>query len=188
MAGLQELHSFMGKFVNLWKNGFEANLRIQTKAGRATISMEVELGEAFPPRKPGPSRLRRSERRAEARRLAEEATAQESTAEKAAAGKAKAKHASAEDAQDENARVEDAKADEPNVEETVAAEEATEVGKVSRGDAAKAPTPGLDVNDELCSNQMYSQGKPTPTPSPSATPTSRKVGGFDYWTLEYDSD
>ena len=93
MASLQEFHSFMGNFVNLWKNGFEANLRIQTKAGRATISMEVELGEAFPPRKPGPSRLRRSERRAEARRLAEEATAQESTAEKAAAGKAKANHA-----------------------------------------------------------------------------------------------
>jgi hypothetical protein len=75
----------------------------------------------------------------------------------------------------------------PNVEETVAAEEATEVGKVSRGDAGKAPAPGLEVNDELCSNQMYSQGKPTPTPSQSATP-SRKVGGFDYWTLEYDSD
>jgi hypothetical protein len=57
--------------------------------------MEVELGEAFPPRKLGPSR------RAEACRLVEEANAQENTTEKAAAEKAKAKHASAVEAQDE---------------------------------------------------------------------------------------
>jgi hypothetical protein len=47
MAGLQEFHSFMAKFVNLWKHGFEANLRIQTKDRKATIIMKVELGQAF---------------------------------------------------------------------------------------------------------------------------------------------
>ena len=51
--------------------------------------MDVELGQAFPPRKPGPARLCRSERRAEAQRLAEEANAQENTAEEDTAGQAK---------------------------------------------------------------------------------------------------
>ena len=51
--------------------------------------MDVWLGQAFPPRKPGPARLRCSERRAEAQRLAEEANAQENTAKEDTAGQAK---------------------------------------------------------------------------------------------------
>ena len=134
MAGLQEFHSFMAKFVNLWKHGFKAHLRIQTKDRKATISMEVEPGQAFPPRKPGPSRLRRSERRAETRRLAEEAKAQENTAQEAkaqeaTAGQAKAKQAA--EALNENAEAEDAKAD---------VEKAVEEPKTK--DAGKAPAPG----------------------------------------------
>ena len=156
MAGLQEIHSFMGKFVSLWKNVYEAILRIQSKAGKASISMEVELWQAFPPRKPGPSRLRRSERRAEAN--AQENTSEEAVAEEATAGQEKAIQASAAEALHENAKTEDAKADETNVEKTVAVEEPT------TKDAGKAPASGLEVNDEFCSNQKYSQAKSNTIP------------------------
>ena len=81
MAGLQELNSFIGKFVNLWKGGFEASLNIQSKAGKGSINLQVELEEALPVRKCSPSQLRRRERRAEARRLADEIDkAEEATA------------------------------------------------------------------------------------------------------------
>ena len=111
----------------------------------------------------------------------EEAVAEEATAEEANAGQAK--QASTAEALHENSKAEDAKAaDETNVEETVAVKEPT------TKDAEKAPTPCLEVKDEFCSNQKYNEGKPSPTPSPSAPVTSRKVSGFDYWTLTYDSD
>ena len=73
MAGLQELNSFIGKFVSLWKGVFEASLNIQSKAGKDCINLQVELEEALPVRKCSPSQLRRRERRAEAQRLADEA-------------------------------------------------------------------------------------------------------------------
>ena len=141
VSGQPPLLTLSWENSSIFGNGFEAKLRIQTKAGKATISMEVELGQAFPPRKPGPSRLRRSERRAEARRLAEEANAQENTseeavAEEATAGQEKAIQASAAEALHENANTEDAKADETNVEKTVAVEEPT------TKDAGKAPASG----------------------------------------------
>ena len=56
MAGLKEFHSFIGKFVN-------PTLQVNTQAGEATISLEVNLGQALPyphhqqqQREPGPSR------------------------------------------------------------------------------------------------------------------------------------
>ena len=88
MAGLKELNSFLGKIVNLWQNGLEASLGIDSKAGKATINLEVGLGQApqpeqHPIRKYGPSRIRRRERRADARKLAEEVKTKD-TAEEAA--------------------------------------------------------------------------------------------------------
>ena len=58
--------------MSLWKGGFEASLNIQSKAGKATINLQVELEEALPVEKVSPSQFRRRERRAEARRLADE--------------------------------------------------------------------------------------------------------------------
>ena len=81
MAGLQ-INSFIGKFVNLWQNGYEASLNFKTSAGKAEISLQVGLGEAPPlpevplHRVPGPSRQRRSLRRADARKAAAEADAE----------------------------------------------------------------------------------------------------------------
>ena len=62
MAGLQELNSFIGKFVSLWKGRFEASLNIQSKAGKASINLQVELEEALPVKKVSPSQFYRRER------------------------------------------------------------------------------------------------------------------------------
>ena len=77
MAGLQQLNSFITKFVDLWQSGFDASLEVKAHAGEARISLQVGLGQAppssqnKPPKQPGPSRLRRREKRAEARKSAE---------------------------------------------------------------------------------------------------------------------
>ena len=88
MAGLQEFHSFVGKFVNLWQSGREATLQVNSLAGKATVSLKVELGQALPlqpyhqhQREPGPSRLRRRQRRADTRKSADQADTAIKTAE-----------------------------------------------------------------------------------------------------------
>ena len=76
MAGLQQLNSFIAKFVNLWQSGFDASLEVKAHAGQARILLQVGLGQYPPssqnktPKCPGPSRLRRREKRAEARKFA----------------------------------------------------------------------------------------------------------------------
>ena len=87
MAGLKEFHSFVGKFVSLWQNGIEASLHVDSKAGEATVSLQVGLGHAQPLQeqqplpKSRPSRLRRRQRRAEARKTAEEVAKSDAIAE-----------------------------------------------------------------------------------------------------------
>ena len=41
----QELNSFILKFKNLWKSGRNANLTIKSIAGKAHVSLNVELDE-----------------------------------------------------------------------------------------------------------------------------------------------
>ena len=76
MAG-DELHNFNIKFMQLWNSGYEARLTAECWPGKATINLQLTLGDKPPPppracqvrpqpRRPGPSRLRRRERRAEA--------------------------------------------------------------------------------------------------------------------------
>ena len=75
MAGLGQFHSFIGKFVSLWQNGLDAKLSVNSRAGEAWINLQVGLGEAHSQvsqvpgqvRAPGPSRLRRRQRRADSR-------------------------------------------------------------------------------------------------------------------------
>ena len=81
MAGLAELNSFVTKFLNLWQSGCDASLQLKTRGGKAKITLQLGLGEAPPPPfstppprcVPGPSRQRRTERRALARKEAEKA-------------------------------------------------------------------------------------------------------------------
>ena len=65
----------MAKFCNLWNAGKNARLLAECKAGEASINLHLQLGH-YPvapqqatehPRQPGPSRLRRRARRAQAR-------------------------------------------------------------------------------------------------------------------------
>ena len=75
MAGYLELDKFMKTFVSLWENGCDANLQVETTAGKAVVSLKVTLGPAenlnFSDhggcRGGSPSRQRRRERRAAAR-------------------------------------------------------------------------------------------------------------------------
>ena len=72
-----EINSFVGKFLNLWKSGFDASLKFETRAGKASVSISLGLGAfsetdnvAEKPcsvKRVSPSRIRRRLRRAKAR-------------------------------------------------------------------------------------------------------------------------
>ena len=49
MAGIFKIHSFVGKFLNLLKAGGNASLRLDSKAGKASISLHLELDHQVPP-------------------------------------------------------------------------------------------------------------------------------------------
>ena len=74
----EEFHSFVRKFFDLWKSGLHVSLHLETTAGKATVSLSLELGtvvsaeEAKPHyhKKVSPSQVRRRQRRAQARREA----------------------------------------------------------------------------------------------------------------------
>ena len=75
-----EMHNFNFKFMQLWNAGHDARLTVECRDGKSTINLQLTLGEPPPachvrpqPRRPGPSRLRRRERCAEARTAAENA-------------------------------------------------------------------------------------------------------------------
>eukprot|EP00092_Neocalanus_flemingeri_P021189 GFUD01022963.1.p1 GENE.GFUD01022963.1~~GFUD01022963.1.p1 ORF type:complete len:517 (+),score=172.08 GFUD01022963.1:107-1552(+) len=104
MAGLAQLESFIGKFRSLWFAGFDASLEVKAHAGEARVYLQVGLGQAHPPqprqyRVPGPSRLRRRQRREEARKqVAVQAKKIEAAAQAAAQEAAQAVQALAENA------------------------------------------------------------------------------------------
>ena len=84
MAAPQEIYSFVNKFMNLCRNGEDANLSLQCNQGRSIVTLQVHL-RPFPPppyhsrppqhpspqshpcQRPNPSRLRRYKRREHAR-------------------------------------------------------------------------------------------------------------------------
>ena len=71
-----QLTNFLAKFRNEWQAGTDARLVIECHAGQAWIHLHQPLGyhpsppHKHHPRRPGPSRLRRRARRAEAREAA----------------------------------------------------------------------------------------------------------------------
>ena len=72
MASLQEVHSFVNKFLTLCNNGKQANSSLRCKGGHAVINLQLQLNfepfHPYPPpsprHHPSPSRVRRSARRA----------------------------------------------------------------------------------------------------------------------------
>ena len=70
-----QLSNFLVKFRHEWQAGKNARLQIECHAGKAWITLHQPLGYSSPPaqhhpRRPGPSRLRRRARRADARAAA----------------------------------------------------------------------------------------------------------------------
>ena len=71
---LQELHSFVCKFLHLFKGGYEANIHVSTQGGVAHINLQAGLGQHYPiPRPHKPHRkvtqIRRRVRREGARNI-----------------------------------------------------------------------------------------------------------------------
>ena len=80
------LANFLSKFCKEWQAGTDARLYVECHAGQAWVSLHQPLGHLPPPpnssrRPPGPSRLRRSARRALARAAASATTVPSATAE-----------------------------------------------------------------------------------------------------------
>ena len=48
MAGNEELGKFVQKFVSLWQSGSNARLYVESEAGYAFVSLQVDLGQAKP--------------------------------------------------------------------------------------------------------------------------------------------
>ena len=48
MSGLEELNSFVGKFVRLWQTGVESSLHLSSQGGKAFINLQAGLGQAPP--------------------------------------------------------------------------------------------------------------------------------------------
>ena len=119
MAKPFELQSFVNKFVNLWKDGCDASLHVEARAGNAFVSLRVGLGEA-PPHPPpyhhgyrhrdggpSPSRQRRTEKREASRKSAENA-ANDSKAGEALSGTENIPEKSAEEAEDSSVEKDEA--------------------------------------------------------------------------------
>ena len=88
MAGLQEINSFVNKFVSLCSRGIKAKLSMETEAGNVSVDLHATLGPEYPDggHFVGGSHLRRRERRAAGRQhaAAEQVAQSEEIGEKVA--------------------------------------------------------------------------------------------------------
>ena len=116
MAELGEINSFMGKFVSLWQSGRNASLKVESKAGQAHVTLQLDLGhplhhpqhqQQIPPPGLRASRVRRRQRRAAERQSvadAERKAAAEAVHDAAKAEKANAAVHEQENAEEANER------------------------------------------------------------------------------------
>ena len=89
MAGLIELNTFVGKFVRLWQSGSDASLKVESKARKASLILQLDLGYQHnaPQRQQVSSpvvraaRVRHCQRRAAERQAAAEAANEHQPAE-----------------------------------------------------------------------------------------------------------
>jgi hypothetical protein len=198
---MSEIDSFIWKFKNLLRSGKNAHLDIKCEAGKAIVSLTAEVDVDHPQHphhvqsRNGPSRQRRREKRAALREAAEEVAQDVDSS---------ASDEVAEESSTENIHKEEdviglaAKAKEVPAEEAkeVPAEEAKKVGAgKAKLEEERNESKAEEVIDEFCSNDVYSEAKsiiPTPAlnaaaPSlPASSTSSRKLAGFDYYSLKYD--
>ena len=191
-----ELDSFYVKFKNLLRAEKDATLTLKSEAGRAFVTLSVDLGHVLSeqdllPRgsRNGPARVRRREKRAAAReKLAtEEATKKvESTVNVEETGTI-AKPA----AEEANGNVKSTE----NVDKPREGEEPaiTEQVEITKGTAENATELGDEVNagkveleDEFCADDVYNcEAKETKSVESETLETRSKLS-FDYYTLRYD--
>ena len=142
-----EIDSFVSKFKHLWNLGLDANLNIESKAGKAFIQLKVGLGCPPPPqhhpqqqfqphRHVGPARHRRRERREVARAQQQHETVLNTVQEAAATVEVVAADREAEEAFN----------DQIDIHQTEAVEATT--GK-------PATESKSEVNDEVCTDEEY---------------------------------
>ena len=178
-----ELDSFYFKFKNLLRAEKDATLTFKSEAGRASVSLSLDLGhvlrgqDQLPPggHRNGPARQRRREKRA-ADRAAENVDAKD----KESAEKVE------KDPFLENSTVEEAKGFEIAVE----ARKLDDVEKETATEEVEAPVENL--KDEVCPDEIYqSQSKQlisveTQTLECGVARTVPSKSVFDYYTLRYD--
>ena len=203
----RELDSFYVKFKNLLREEKDATLTLKSEAGRAFVTLSLDLGHVFSgqdlfPRsggpRNGPARIRRREKRAAARaELATEETSDnvESTAtveetetfNKPAAEEATVKVKSTDNVADEE------KVEEPNDAEQAEDQEIEETAEKAKENNEEVTAAKVeDVADEFCTDDVY-HFKPketkfagTQTLESEPLPNSKSKPSFDYYSLRYD--
>ena len=201
---MSEIDSFIWKFRKLLYSGKNARLEIKSEAGKAvvTLTAEVDVRDETPihehhvQSRNGPARQRRREKRAAARAVAIEAAAQvagqrvDTSASEKAAELISTEAEIEEEACVNHVAVKVKEAEAPAKIIAVKAKE-TEKDKIYKKDAEEATIPVIEVTDEFCPNDIYTEVNPIPTPSPPSAasappPPSRGLGSFDYYSMQYD--
>ena len=160
MAGLEQLNSFVGKFISLWKLGIDASLEINSNAaGDARVTIQAGIGQAQQlhhpvPREqrvPGPARLRRRQRREDARKANAEQAKQEEAVEETDKEVCEVEPQLVEETTDENLG---SKADKTEIVTSDATSDVSKIeAKVDEHSAVKA----FIVNDEVCKDSEYDE-------------------------------
>ena len=191
-----ELDSFYVKFKNLLRAEKDATLTLKSEAGRAFVTLSVDLGHVLSeqdllPRgsRNGPARVRRREKRAAAReKLAtEEATKKVESTENVEETRTIAKPV-AEEANGNVKSIENV--DKPREGEELAI---TEQVEITKGTAENATELGdevtaekVELEDEFCTDDVYNcEAKETKSVESETLETRSKLS-FDYYSLRYD--
>ena len=189
-----EIDSFVMKFKQIMHSGKKVDLNIKSEAGKAVINLTVEVDVPLQPQRSaqprnGPARQRRREKRAAARDAAEQTALAEEAAKNVPNPASEKDEVIVVKKVDPNLHV--TETDKMVAKETTTAEEVTNRKENSNSKvhvAGKAAFPLSEVQDEFCPNKSF-ENKSTNTLSYSeAVAPIRKLGGFDYYSLKYDSD
>ena len=190
-----ELDSFFVKFKNLLHAEKDATLTLKSDAGRAFVTLSVDLGHVLSepglqqlrPRN-GPARQRRREKRAADRQV--KIAAEEATLSAEQASEESEEHKSTENVDVEKVKATSNATD--IVEKTVEDCEFVETTEDMEVTAEEASVLVKEPKDEMCPDEPYTEPTnehpiPTPIPSSARPPSSfRGLGGVDYYTISYD--
>ena len=166
-SAMKELFS---KFRHFWRSGKDAHLSLECHAGQAWLNLRVHLPHQphhHPQqRKPGPSRLRRRARRAQARAAAENATAKTSEVAEGVSNR-KTREIAVQACLfplAPNTQAEKAVADHDHPPEAEQLDEEVEIPVQLNVDAKPWSPPQRDVQDVFCPDSQYRHQSHQPHP------------------------